>query len=117
MERRKYKRTGISMFVLVRHDDGEPVGEVVNASLNGILIRTANSIPADADVDIHIQLSGTPEGKSVRFGGKVVRKNSKETGIHIEAIDMDSFLVWHEMVNRFHEEAVNGNSTRKREAS
>ena len=117
MERRKYKRTGISMFVFVRYDDGEAIGEVVNASLNGILVRTANTIPAEADVDIHIQLSGTPEGKSVRFGGKVVRKDSKETAIHIEAVDMDSFLVWREMVTRFHEEASNGSNTRKREAS
>jgi len=82
------------MFVFVRHDEGEAIGDVVDASLNGIRVKTANSIPINTDVDIHIQLSGTSEGKSVRFGGKVIRKDPNEIAIHIETIDMDSFLIW-----------------------
>ena len=89
------------MFAFVRHDDGEAIGEVVDASLNGIRVKTANFIPADAEVDIHIQLSGTSKGESVRFSGNVVRKDPKEIGIHIKTIDMDSFLIWREMVSKF----------------
>ncbi|MCK5114632.1 MAG: PilZ domain-containing protein [Phycisphaerae bacterium] len=117
MERRKYKRTPMSMFVFVGHDNGEAVGEVIDASLNGIRVKTAKAIPTDAEVDIQIQLGGKSDGKSVKFGGRVVRRDPKEVGIHIETIDMDSFLVWREMVNQFLDAATNGHHTLKREAS
>jgi len=105
------------MFVFVRHDEGEAIGDVVDASLNGIRVKTANSIPINTDVDIHIQLSGTSEGKSVRFGGKVIRKDPNEIAIHIETIDMDSFLIWRDMVNLFQDGVSRKNLAPHREAS
>ena len=117
MERRKYERIPTSMFVFVRHDGGEAVGDVVNASMNGIVVNTSNTIPIGTDVDIHIKLDGKTAAKSIGFCGKVARKDSKKTAIHIETIDMDSFLVWHNMVNRFQKEAPDRNGTRQRKAS
>ena len=105
------------MFVFVRYGDGEAVGDVVNASLNGILVKTANSIPRDADVDVHIQLGGTSAVKSIKFRGKITRRASNVAAIHIQAIDMDSFVVWREMVNRFEQQALQENDIPHREAS
>ena len=103
--------------MFVRQEKGEVVGDVINASLNGILVKTANSIPLDADVDIHIQLDGTNAVNSVKFCGKVIRKDPSEIAIHIDTIDMDSFLVWRDMVNRFHGGASHKNDAPHREAS
>jgi hypothetical protein len=92
MEKRRNTRVAFEVGAVVKYKRKVIKGNVINLSLNGILLKTETVIPEDSKVKVGISMEGTTSKLLVNIDGVVVRSNISETAVTFNAIDLDSFI-------------------------
>jgi CheY-like chemotaxis protein len=70
-ERRRFRRVAIQFKVILGFEKAEWEAKTINVSLDGILVRSPNPVPAGSTVRVHLFLS--PDMKPIVASGSVVR--------------------------------------------
>ena len=92
MEKRNNTRVLFDVSTIVKYKNKEIKGNVVNLSLNGILMRIEENIPKNANVSINIIMEGSSSQLLINLEGIVVRSEKSEVAVEFKSIDLDSFI-------------------------
>ena len=92
MEKRATTRVIFSVNSKIKCNNKILEGNIVNISLNGILIQTPEKLKTDTDIDIEIGMEGTTSQLTVCVQGRVVRSDENGTAVEFKSIDIDSFV-------------------------
>lgn len=92
MNKRCFSRIQFQTTAIVRFEDREMTGEVVNLSLNGVFLTSTEPTTPGEEVDMKILLSGTSSELSLNVKGKVVRQDEEGIGVQFTGMDLDSFI-------------------------
>ena len=89
--KRQFTRAQVQMQVQVTPAQGAPItGQVLNLSLNGVLLTLPSPLPAGQECCVAISLEGMTEPESVNLKGHVVRSQEQTVAITFEETDSDS---------------------------
>ena len=92
MEKRNCTRVIFESESYVLYKDQKFKGSVENLSLNGVLLKIEESIPANESVEVQINLSGSTSRLCINLQGLVVRQDDRGLAIQITGMDLDSFI-------------------------
>jgi hypothetical protein len=92
MEKRNCTRVIFESESYVLYKDQKLKGTVENLSLNGVLLKVEESIPANENVEVQINLSGSTSRLCINLQGLVVRQDDRGLAIQIIGMDLDSFI-------------------------
>ncbi len=85
---RHFTRVNYSVGASVKYGNNVAICNTDNLSLRGMYLKTEEEIPLDASVNITIYHSSQA---SLKFGAKVVRKESTGVGVQIDDLNANSF--------------------------
>ncbi len=92
MEKRTTTRVIFSVNSKIKCNNKILEGNIINISLNGILIQTPEKLNTDTEIDVEICMEGTTSQLTVSVQGKVIRSDENGTAIEFKSIDIDSFV-------------------------
>lgn len=92
MEKRSNTRILFSVSAIVKYKEKEITCNVVNLSLNGILLSTNESIPVGEEVNINILMEGGNSQLTINLDGVIKRTGDSEIAAEFTSIDLDSFI-------------------------
>jgi hypothetical protein len=92
MEKRVNTRVTFGVAAIVKYKRQSIKCNVINLSLNGLLLKSEKEIPKDAEVKVGILMEGTTSKLKINMEGVVVRSSAAETAIVFNSIDLDSFV-------------------------
>ena len=92
MEKRALSRVAFQTAAAVRCGDRDVEGQVENLSLHGAFIATTEQLPADAVVDLAIQLNAPTSQLTINCTGAVVRTEDRGFGVEFREMGLDSFV-------------------------
>jgi hypothetical protein len=92
MDKRKNTRVTFGVGAVIKYKKQSIKCNVINLSLNGILLKCDREIPKDAEVKIGIFMEGSTSELKINVKGVIVRTSSSETAIVFNSIDLDSFI-------------------------
>ena len=91
-EKRKNIRIPFTVEASINYHDRVIEGEVLNISLQGMLIEINNEIPLNEELAVKMLLSGYKTGKSLELHGHVVRSDNSGTAIRLIKLNMESLI-------------------------
>ena len=92
MEKRSNTRILFNVSAIIKYKDKEIKGNVVNLSLNGILVKTDEEIPVGGEIIINIMMEGSTSQLTINLDGIVKRSGKSEIAAEFKSIDLDSFI-------------------------
>ncbi len=92
MEKRRNTRVTFGVGAVIKYKRKSIECNVINLSLNGVLIECSKEIPLNAEVKIGIFMEGSTSKLKINVEGKVIRSSASETAIMFNSIDLDSFI-------------------------
>ncbi len=79
------------VFLTVGASEIHVEGSSRDLSLNGIFIRTEESIPVESKCNVKVILSGMDDGLSLQMQGCIVRNDSSGVAVTFTSMDVDSY--------------------------
>jgi hypothetical protein len=92
MEKRNFSRINFNVGTIIKWQDSSFKGEVENLSLQGMLARITESIPAGAEVEITIYLTGVSPQIPINLQGEVIRSSEEGLALKFVKMNTDSFI-------------------------
>lgn len=92
MEKRINTRITFEVGAIVKYNRKTLKCNVANLSLNGVLLKTEEEIPKDANVKVAIFMEGGSSKLKINLEGVVVRSGKPGTAVSFKSIDLDSFI-------------------------
>ncbi len=92
MEKRNNTRVTFEVGAIIKYKKKMIECEVVNLSLNGVLLKAKTIIPENEEVKLDILMEGTTSKLIVNLKGIVVRTDASEIAVEFKSIDLDSFM-------------------------
>jgi hypothetical protein len=92
MEKRSNTRVTFGVGAVLKYKKQAIKCEVINLSLNGVLLKAEKDIPKDSKVKVGISMEGTTSKLKINVEGVVTRSTVAETAIAFNSIDLDSFI-------------------------
>ena len=92
MEKRTTTRVIFSVNSKIKYNNKILEGSIINVSLNGLLIKTPETINPDTNIDVEISMEGTTSQLTICAEGKVIRSDENGTAVEFKSIDIDSFI-------------------------
>ncbi|HDY65182.1 MAG TPA: PilZ domain-containing protein [Phycisphaerae bacterium] len=94
MDNRKFPRTDLRIKAAIRGEAAEISGDVENVSLNGLFVRSDDSkgLNVQDPVEVQIELTGNKSKLTIECNGRIARSDKRGVGIHIQVLDVDTFM-------------------------
>lgn len=92
MGQRKFSRIMFDRYVTLRKGNSALQGEIINISLQGVLLKTTSLFNLRETCTIEFRLADHPAAPVLEIQGKVVRCENDKTAFHFTRMDPDTFL-------------------------
>lgn len=94
MDKRNFLRVNYHVKARLDYDGKEICGNVVNMSINGIGIETANTEipPEKAEVDLVLVITGDGAEIKMNVASTVIRSEQRFLGLRFNSVDLDTFI-------------------------
>ncbi len=91
-EKRDLPRVNFETFIEINSGHETLMGEVINLSLKGVLVKTPSTFPKGTLVDLIIQLHGSTTELSIELKGTVSRHEDETMAIVFKEMELDSYV-------------------------
>ena len=92
MENRKNIRIPFAIKSVIKFNETEIDGTVLNISLQGIFIDVPGSIPEGTVVVVELMLEGHASHRKLQLPGQIVRSGPDETAVKLITMKLDSYI-------------------------
>lgn len=92
MEKRSNTRVPYEVSAIIKYKRVKIKCQVINLSMNGVLLRTETELPASEKVKIEIFMEGTTSELRINLEGTIVRSANEELAVEFTSVDLDSFI-------------------------
>src|SRR5208337_175490 len=98
MEKRKNIRIPFTIKSVIKYNETEIEGTVLNISLHGIFIDIPGMIPTGTVAVDELMLEGYSSKKTLRLPGQIIRSSADETAIKLGTMDLDSYITLRDLL-------------------
>ncbi|GAM08002.1 pilZ domain protein [Geobacter sp. OR-1] len=92
MEKRNFSRITFNVGTVIKWQDKSFKGEVDNLSLQGMLARITDPVPAGEEVEITIYLTGVSPQIPINLQGEVIRSSPEGLALKFVKMNTESFI-------------------------
>lgn len=98
MERRAFSRVLVAIEATIRRGNRILTGQVVNAGLKGIYIRTAQKLAVSDEVELALHPPHGQTGFLVTCRGVVLRVDSAGMAVELREMSREAFVQWKDVL-------------------
>ena len=98
MENRKNIRIPFTLKSVIKFNETEIDGTVLNISLQGIFIDIPGSIPTGTVVVVELILEGYASQKILQLPGQIIRSGPDETAVKLISMKLDSYIALRDLL-------------------